>query len=224
MKLGDLIGRLLYPPKCVLCGSLLEDEETDLCHDCRCDVPAWEKSRKKLQFLDSWAAVWYYEENVRRSLVRYKFYGARSYASVYGRLLAMKLSEQHPDGVDILTWVPVSPIRKFFRGYDQVELLAYAVGSELGITPVRTLNKIRHNRTQSRIRGEAKRRANVLGAYKVTDPAVVRGKTIVLLDDIITTGATIGECARMLLTAGALEVHGGAVAATRSYKKTGSRR
>lgn len=221
MKLGDLIGRLLYPPKCVLCGALLEKDETDLCHCCRSDAPFCEKSRKKLRFLDSCVAVWYYEENVRRSLVRYKFYGAQSFASAYGRLLAMKLEQKHPNGFDILTWVPVSPVRKFFRGYDQVELLARAVGSELGITPVPMLKKIRHNRAQSRIRSEAKRRANVLGAYQVTEPETVRGKTIVLLDDIITTGATMGECARMLLTAGALEVHGGAVATTRSHKKTG---
>ena len=221
MKLLDLIGRLLYPPKCVLCGTLLEKDETDLCHGCRSEAPFWEKNRKKLQFLDSWTAVWYYEENVRRSLVRYKFYGARSYSQAYGRALAMKLSQFRPEGFDILTWVPVSPIRKFFRGYDQVELLAEAVGRELGIIPTPTLKKIRHNKRQSRIRGEAQRRANVLGAYQVIDPAAVRGKTVVLLDDIVTTGATMGECARMLLTAGALEVHGGAVAATRSYKKTG---
>lgn len=221
MKIWDWIGRLLYPPKCVLCGALLEKNETDLCHSCRTEAPFCENNRKKLQFLDSWTAVWYYEDNVRRSLVRYKFHGVRSYAPVYGRLLAMKLLRQHPDGFDVLTWVPVSTLRRFFRGYDQVELLANEVGKELGITVTPTLIKFRHNKTQSRIKGAAKRRANVLGVYKVTDPEMVRGKRIVLLDDIITTGATIGECARMLLTAGALEVHGGAVAATRSYKKTG---
>jgi predicted amidophosphoribosyltransferase len=75
------------------------------------------------------------------------------------------------------------------------------------------LKKIRHNRPQSRITGEEKRRANVLGAYRVTDPAALPGKRVLLLDDILTTGATMSEAARMLKTAGAKEVHGAAVAA-----------
>lgn len=221
MKIFDWIGRLLFPPKCVLCGRLLEKNETDLCHTCRVDAPDCPASRQKLSFLDSWTAVWHYKDNVRRSLIRYKFYGARSYVLSYGRFLAMKLSEQHPDGFDLLTWVPISPLRKFFRGYDQVELLAMAVGNELAMKPVRVLKKIRHNRPQSRIKDAAKRRANVLGVYALIDPETVCGKRILLLDDIITTGATAGECSRILLTAGAKEVHCGAVAATRHKKKTG---
>ena len=79
--------------------------------------------------------------------------------------------------------------------------------------PVRTLQKVRHNRPQSGISGQAKRRANVLGAYRITDPQQLRGKRVLLLDDVITTGATAGECARVLLTAGAKEVHCGCIAA-----------
>ena len=77
------------------------------------------------------------------------------------------------------------------------------------------MKKIRHNRPQSGIVGDAQRRANVLGAYRVENPELLRGKRIILLDDIITTGATAGECARVLLTAGAKEVHCGAVAVAR---------
>ena len=206
---------LLFPPKCLLCRQILQDEELDLCRKCRADAPECTNFRKKLPFIDSWTAVWYYEDNARRSLLRYKFRGARSYAKGYGRLLAMKLQQAHPDGFDLLTWVPVSPIRKFTRGYDQVELLARAVGRDLGMEPVALLQKIRHNRPQSGIVGEAKRRANVLGVYRVKDPALLQGKSVVLLDDIITTGTTAGECARVLLTAGAKEVHCGAMAAAR---------
>ena len=221
MKLGDWIGRLLYPPKCVLCGKLLRDEETDLCHSCRIEAPFCDNGHKMLQFLDSWTAVWYYENKVRRSIMRYKFYGAQSYALAYGRLLAMELSKEAVS-FDTMTWVPVSAVRKFFRGYDQVELLANAVGKELGITPVPMLKKIRHNKAQSRIRGEARRRANVLGVYKPLEDAQIAGKRILLLDDVITTGSTIGECAKMLLLAGASSVCAGAVAATRAKKrKTG---
>ena len=85
--------------------------------------------------------------------------------------------------------------------------------------PVPTLRKIRHNRPQSGIDDQAKRRANVLGAYSAVCPQEVQGKRILLLDDIITTGATAGECARVLLTAGAKEVHCGFIAAA-SHQNT----
>ena len=215
MRLYHFLIRLLFPPKCVLCGKLLKREELDLCRECRTDAPEYPNRKEKLQFLDSFTAVWYYEGRVRKSLLRYKFYNARSFAPAYGRLLAMKLLQEHPEGFDMLTWVPISPLRRFRRGYDQVELLAKAVGRELGVDPVPTLQKVRHNRPQSGIHGVEKRRANVLGAYREVSREAVEGKRVLLLDDILTTGATAGEAARILLTAGAKEVHCAAVAAAR---------
>ena len=206
---------LLFPPKCILCGKLLEKQETDLCRACREESPECLGKHKNFSFLDSWAAIWYYEKNIRQSILRFKFRRARHYADVYGRLLAMRLLQLYPEGFDVLTWVPISRARRFTRGYDQVELLARAVGRELGMKPIKALKKMRNNRPQSGISGQAQRRANVLGVYRVISPAQVQGKRILLLDDIITTGATAGECARVLLTAGAKEVHCGVVAAVR---------
>ena len=203
----------LFPSKCILCGTLLKKDETDLCRNCRVDSPEYPQGKLKIQFLDSFAAIWYYEGNIRRSLLRYKFYGARHYAAGYGRILAMKLLREYPEGFDVLTWVPVSRLRKLRRGYDQVELLAKAVAAELGMEPVPLLEKIRNNPPQSGIVGQAQRRANVLGIYRVKENVQVEGKRILLLDDILTTGATAGECARVLLTAGASEVHCAVVAA-----------
>jgi len=207
---------ILFPSKCVLCGKLLEKQETDLCKNCRVNGPDCEKATAKLRFLDSWTAVWYYDEKVRGCIHRYKFGNARSYADCYGRLLAMKLSRQDIE-FDILTWVPISFLRRLKRGYDQSQLLAEAVGRELGVKPVRVLKKIRNNPPQSGFVGEARRRANVLGAYRVTDPDMLKNKRVLLLDDVITTGATAGECARVILTVGAKEVHCGAVAAAGNY-------
>ena len=214
----DALLNLLFPPKCTLCANVLEKQETDLCRDCRLNSPECAGIHKNFSFLDSWAAVWYYEGNIRGSLLRYKFRRARHYAPVYGRMLAMRLQQEYPDGFDILTWVPVSRLRRFTRGYDQVELLAEAVGQELGMQPVSTLKKVRNNRPQSGIVGQAKRRANVLGVYRAVCPQEVRGQRVLLLDDIITTGATAGECARVLLTAGAKEVHCGVIAAARNHE------
>ena len=215
MKFYYLLMDLLFPPKCILCKKVLGKEETDLCHNCRVEAPEYPNGKRKIQFLDSFTAVWYYEGNVRRSLLRYKFYGSRNLAPAYGRMLAMKLLKEYPEGFDILTWIPVSRLRKLRRGYDQCQLLADAVGQELGIRPVCVLKKVRNNRQQSRIQGYAQRRANVLGVYQVPDAQLVQGKRILLLDDILTTGATAGEAARVLLTAGASEVHCAAMAAAR---------
>lgn len=205
----------VFPEKCVLCGTVLHGE-MDLCQKCRLETNSCPEEKRTLQFLDSYAAVWYYEGSVRASILRYKFHNRRSYASAYGRMLAMRLLEEYPDGFDILTWVPISFRRKLSRGYDQVELLAKAVGRELGMKPVRLLKKVRHNPPQSGLNGYAARHANVLGAYTLCGKTDVRGKRIMLLDDIITTGATAGECARVLLTEGAAEVYCGAIAKTRN--------
>lgn len=201
-----MILRLLFPPKCILCKRVLRDEETDLCKSCREEQTEYTGNKIKLSFLAQWTGLWYYKENVRLSILRYKFGGRRSYADSYGRLLAMKLQKEGWDDTDLLTWVPIAPRRKRTRGYDQSQLLAAAVAKELGMQEVSTLRKIRNTKPQSTMGNAAHRRANILGAYKVVDPALVRNQRILLLDDIITTGATASECARTLLTAGAKEV------------------
>lgn len=215
MRLLQRLGKLLFPPKCILCRKVLEKDETDLCRHCRMDSPECGIGTRKLPLISKWAAVWYYEGLVRQSILRFKFRGVRSYAPAYGRLLAMALQRQEMDQFDLLTWVPTGSWRKLRRGYDQVELLANAVGKELGVEPVSLLKKVRNNPPQSGIAGDAQRRANVLGVYRAREAETLAGKRILLLDDVITTGATVGEAARVLLTAGAAEVYCGAVAMVR---------
>ena len=101
------------------------------------------------------------------------------------------------------TGVPVSAKRRRSRGYDQTELLAHAVARELELPCTQTLQKIRHNPAQSSQRDAAARRANVLGAYRAVSPERFAGRSVLLIDDILTTGATLSECSRVLLTAGA---------------------
>ena len=110
--------QILFPPKCVLCRKLLKEEETDLCRTCREAQPEFTGNKIKLSFLAQWTGVWYYKENVRQSILRYKFYGRRSYAQSYGRLLAMKLQREGWDDTDVLTWIPISRQRKRRRGYE----------------------------------------------------------------------------------------------------------
>lgn len=144
---------LLFPRKCVFCGRLLDREETDLCRGCRRDVPVFSPGRRSIPFVSAWTAAYCYEGLVRDSLLRFKFGGRESYAAAYGRALAARIQEELEGEFDLLTYVPVSARRRFHRGYDQVRLLAGAVGRELGQKPVRTLRKRRHNSAQSSLSG-----------------------------------------------------------------------
>lgn len=204
---------LIFPPRCVLCHDFLQANETDLCHKCRADTPEVFHTKRSIPFIAKWTALWYYKDNVRNSIHRFKFKNARGYAETYARLLSRKLLEtEMADGIDMLTWAPISLRRYLRRGYDQTQLLAKALSRELNIPLVRTIRKVRHTKTQSLIKDPAARRANINGAYRVTDPRLVAGKRILLLDDILTTGATAQECARILLTAGAAEIYFAAIA------------
>lgn len=205
----------LFPPKCILCGKLLSREETDLCHHCRTHTEEFIKQKRNIPFVAHCTAIWYYKDTVRQSIQKYKFRNARSYADAYARLLAIKLlDEKH----DIITWVPISTARRFKRGYDQSQLLAKALTKELNIPAVGTLKKVRNTKPQSTLTEAAQRRANILGVYKVKNKDAIAGKRILLLDDVVTTGATASECAKTLLTAGAAEVQLAAIAST-SYEK-----
>ena len=211
--------RLLFPPKCVLCARFLTRQETDLCHDCRQNAEPFPGNKTKIPFIAHWTALWYYKDNVRASIHRFKFGNRRHYAGVYGRLLALRLIESNFAQVDLVTWVPVSTLRKFRRGYDQSRLLAQALGKELSLPVFRVLKKVRHTPPQSTLGHAPQRRANVLGAYRIADPSKVAGKRILLLDDVVTTGATASECAKVLLTAGAKEVLLATIAVAKHDKK-----
>lgn len=210
--------RIVYPGKCVLCGKLLTGDEADLCQSCRIDAPEFIYAKRSIPFVAKWTALWYYKDNVVSSIHSFKFCSDRSYANAYGRLLADKLREEglHEE-CDMISWVPVSRRRRFSRGYDQSELLAKALAKELGYEVLRSLRKIRHNPPQSATRTPSSRRANVLGVYRADNREQIAGKRILLVDDVLTTGATVSECAKMLLVAGAREVRVATVAS--SYHK-----
>lgn len=209
---------LIFPRKCILCRKILSRKEQQLCHNCLIAQPEFHLSKRNIPFIAHWTALWYYKDMVRPSILRFKFYGYRSYGDRYAQMLSHKL-DYLEDEYDILTWVPVSLLRSLRRGYDQASLLAKALGRHIGTPAVRTLRKIRHTPPQSGIREPALRRANVLGAYRVHNPEQLRGKRILLIDDVVTTGATASECAKTLMLAGAEKVIFAAVAAADNEKK-----
>lgn len=210
---------LVYPRKCTFCGTVLQKEETDLCSHCRSALPEFEEAERQLQFVAQCITAFHYTGVVRASILRYKFKGKQTYADGYGRLLAMRISRQLCEPVEWITWVPVSKQRLRERGYDQAQLLAQAVGKEMGLPVFCTLEKTLDNHAQSSLASAEARRANVLGAYQAVKPELWRGKRLLLIDDVVTTGATLSECSRVLLTAGAAHVVAATMAAAPNKKK-----
>ena len=217
-----MIG-LIFPRKCLLCEKILTKHEMDLCQACQEAIEPFPEVKNTLSFVAGWTAMWYYKENVRHGILRYKFYGKRNRGKNFGRLLAMHLLQRNYTDFDVLTWVPLSAAKFRKRGYDQVEQIGKSVSRELGHPLTPTLKKIRDTSTQSTLQTTDARRANVLGAYIVTDPEAVKDKRILLLEDVITTGATASECAKTLLFSGAKEVYCAALAAINPEKKQNNR-
>lgn len=212
----DWLLDLIFPPRCPFCEKLLQLEETGICRKCRSALPETEKSHGMF-YGNCWSVLPYiapYDESLRR----YKFRGRRYYAESYGELLAMMLLRENVE-FDVLTWAPVSKKRKKERGFDQAEVLCRVVAGALGVPYQRTLQKTRDIPPQSSQKSEEARRANVMNAYVPVAPEQFVGKHVLLLDDIVTTGATLTECSRVLLTAGAAQVDCATVAATQQTKK-----
>lgn len=206
MKIADLILDLLFPPKCAFCHRLSENRER-VCDDCKRSISYTDSISVKQKFgnISCCVSPLYYEGHVRESLLRYKFGGVSSYADVYAEFMA-KCIDENEISCDIITWVPLSARRLRRRGYDQARLIAEELSKKTGIGCVNLLRKDRDNPAQSGTGTAEKRRANVAGVYSAVDPAGTAGKKILIVDDIVTTGATLSECARMLKNNGAADV------------------
>lgn len=199
---------LLFPPRCAFCTKILKTAEKGLCAKCQAELPwlAGSQAEQKREFIAMCVSPLRYQGEVRASIHRYKFKGNRGYARLYATLTAQCVRDHLTGEYDLISWVPLSEKRRRERGYDQAFLLAQAVAVELEDAAVETLRKVRHTDAQSGLEREAERRANVLGAYEVIDPQLVADKRILLIDDVVTTGATLSECARALRTAGVKSV------------------
>lgn len=210
----DALLELLFPSRCVFCHRLTGGPP--VCPDCppkKLLVSDGERERK-IPDVDRWVAPLYYEGPVRDSLHRYKFGGLRFYRKIYGEILS-KCVDGGQFSCDIITWAPLSRKRLRRRGYDQARLLAEELSARLGVPCAPLLKKCRDNPPQSGAGGPEARRANVAGVYAAVDGAKLKGRRVLLVDDIITTGATLSACAGALRAAGAEAVCACAVARTR---------
>ena len=218
-RVGEWLLDLLFPPKCPFCRGLVELDGM-VCGACLRDLPRRKNQRVTVPLAEEAIAPFAYEGVVRDALRRFKFGGLPGYARSLAPLLAGPVRETFGGRDLILSFVPVSRRRRGSRGYDQAELLARAVGAVLGWEVVPTLVKVRNNPPQSGQKSSAARRGNVSGVYRVTDPERVAGKSILILDDIVTTGATFSECVLTLRAAGAQRVFCAAFAHGEPGRKT----
>ena len=208
---------LMYPPRCPFCRAILKDHERNLCGRCRGALP-WTlgaEREQRFRHLEVCLSPFFYENDVRRSLLRYKFGGVSVYAPKYAALMSECVSKSDA-AFDVITWTPLSRKRLKKRGYDQARLLAEALAESLQLPCAQLLLKNFDNPPQSRTRSAEERRKNVSGAYQAADPALIKDRRILLVDDIVTTGATLSECARVLRSAGAKSVS--AITLARSRK------
>ena len=212
MRALERVLDLLFPPRCPFCGRVLD--RPGVCAGCASSLP-WTAEADSLWELPGalrCAAPLWYEGSVRQGLLRFKFQGAAGAADPLGGLIAQCAAERLSGDFDTVTWVPVSRKRLRRRGYDQAELLARGACRRWDAHPERLLEKVRDNPAQSGLTDGESRRENVKGVYRAAGDC--RGRRILLVDDICTTGATLGQCAAVLLDAGAETVVCAAAART----------
>lgn len=217
MKFLHKLFDLLFPPKCIFCHKLLWDGDGDgdsICNKCETSLPYTTEANgvTTADFITKCVSPLFYRDNVRSSIHRYKFHRCDFYCKPYAKLIEECL-EKHPDiTFDYITWVPLSRKRLRKRGYDQAKLLADCLARDLNKPIWGMLRKIRNTKTQSTLKDKSQRRANIAGAYTLSHGTDVQGLTILLVDDVVTTGSTLSECAKVLLLGGAERVYCATVA------------
>ena len=213
MSFQDKLLDLLYPPRCMLCRRLLRDSEMGICRECRKTlhtVPASEQ-RRDIKGIELCVSPFRYEGAVRASLLRYKFHGVTAYGRIYADFIAKSIDENQIS-CDSITWVPLSRKRLRQRGYDQARIIAEALAEKFELPCGKLLEKQTDTRPQSSMGSAEKRKANASGVYVCANGAETENRTVLLVDDIVTTGATMSECAKVLRAAGCKTVYGAAAA------------
>ena len=182
------------PPWCAVCGLPFPHPMGDdaICADCARDRSSWDRAR----------AVLRYDKHSRRLVLALKHADRTHLARALGGWMR-RAGAEVLDGADLVVPVPLHWTRLFARRYNQAGLLAHAIRAAGG-PPVAPDWLVRRRRTPSQGRlGATARARNVRGAFALRPGRSIRGKRIVLIDDVLTTGATVEECARVLRRAGA---------------------
>jgi ComF family protein len=189
---------LIFPPRCEVCRGLGPEA---LC----------EKCQKKINFLSPSAfihSVGVYEGPLKTAIQRFKFKKKINLAEPLGVLLVKYLSHNlDMNLVDLIVPVPLHERRVRERGFNQAELLSHTITKYYDVPTVSgALFRTRETHPQFDL-PRAERIKNVRGAFEVKGGSLLRDRSLLLLDDIYTTGSTVSECTRVLKAAGARQVH-----------------
>ena len=208
MKLLTMMLDLLFPPKCPFCRRVLDDPKVPLCPACQPTLP-WLEKKEAFRKVEHTGGCWsplVYKDVVRDCIHRYKFTPVPAYGRPLGLLVAQCVLDHPEIEADVVTWAPLSRKSLKKRGFDQARLLAETLGKECALPVEQLLEKTRETQQQSLLHSPSERKANALGAYQLREGVCAEGKKILLVDDVVTSGATLSACARVLKQAGAAEV------------------
>jgi len=208
------LQELLLPRTCPVCGKLLMESEDVLCAFCAIGLPRyhvlnisdnpmlrviWDRAdvRRATTFL-----TYNHNSPYHNLVIGIKFHGNSDLAVRLGQWAAMEAEKQgFWEGADALVPVPLTWLRRLKRGYNQAEMLARGMSQVTGLPVMNFLKRTKNRTPQSRLKGE-ERLKNAEGIYFATEiPDEWKGKRLVLVDDVMTTGATLGSCANALLCA-----------------------
>lgn len=227
------LSALLFPDRCVLCGQIVREgavcekcsDKLILCRNIRvckkCSRPVFEEqllceacSAAPRAFTACFAAA-VYEGALRKSILNYKFHHHPEYHRGYAKLIYTHLSSFGAlPHFDAIIAAPLSKERQRERGYNQAELIAKELAHLMHLPFVRQcVRKLKNTAAQSTL-SFTERLHNLSDVFLVAKPEKIQGKTVLLTDDVLTTGSTANEIATQLLQAGAKQVYVAVVAAT----------
>ena len=162
-----------------------------MCSECEKALPYCKTPLHERAEIGACLAPLKYEGIVREALLSYKFHAGQSRCTGFGDVLAQAAAEHFGGEFDLVTYVPVSKKRKQERGYDQSYLLARETCRHWSVAPETLLQKTKDNVAQSSLSSREERQKNVVGAYVAVNEDKIKGQRILLIDDILTTGATL---------------------------------
>lgn len=215
MKRHDLYRFLInfiYPNICPCCEKIIGYNDA-FCAECEQTIELC-TAEQEIEHADGFAAFCAYNEDAAKMVLRFKYdaCGNTAYAFAYGIFRAIS-EKGFADCIDEIIYIPMTREDYDRRGYNQTELIARELHFMMDVPYRNALVKRRRTRLQKELSGEERRR-NIAGAFRAANGVRFDGKTVLIIDDVCTTGSTLSDAARALRDAGAERVFAAAFAKT----------